>query len=111
MWRAFEQNKGSPEDVKKVEGMIPIVTKKRHVDQEKGQMVEGLSTPLLCFLHQFFAYLFFFLSDWDLVFADDERESNPMPFKLMQMAPAWKQARNGAFGTSIVIWLYYCQGR
>jgi crooked neck len=42
VWKTFEQNNGSPEDVKKVEGMMPIVTKKRHVDQETGQMVEGL---------------------------------------------------------------------
>ncbi|KIM45805.1 hypothetical protein M413DRAFT_440843 [Hebeloma cylindrosporum] len=78
VWKTFEQNNGSPEDVKKVEGMMPIVTKKRHVDQETGQMVE----------------------DWDLVFADDERESNPTSFKFMQMAHAWKQAQKGASGTS-----------
>jgi len=76
VWKTFEQTSGSPEDVKKVEGMMPIVTKKRHVDQETGQMVE----------------------DWDLVFADDERESNPTSFKFMQMAHAWKQAQ--AKGTS-----------
>jgi crooked neck len=38
--------------------------------------------------------------DWDLVFADDERESNPTSFKFMQMAHAWKQAQKGASGTS-----------
>ncbi|KDR79905.1 hypothetical protein GALMADRAFT_62351 [Galerina marginata CBS 339.88] len=81
VWKTFEQNNGSPEEVKKVEGMMPIVTKKRHVDQETGQMVE----------------------DWDLVFADDERESNPTSFKFMQMAHAWKQAqqaKNAAAGPS-----------
>ena len=31
--------------------------------------------------------------DWDFVFADDERESNPTSFKFMQMAHAWKQAQ------------------
>jgi crooked neck len=41
-----------------------------------------------------------FFSDWDLVFADDERESNPTSFKFMQMAHAWKQAQKGASGTS-----------
>ncbi|KAF9555447.1 pre-mRNA-splicing factor CLF1 [Agrocybe pediades] len=71
VWKTFEQNHGTEEDQKKVEGMMPIVTKKRHVDQETGQMVE----------------------DWDLVFADDERESNPTTFKFMQMAHAWKQAQ------------------
>ncbi|KAF8905196.1 hypothetical protein CPB84DRAFT_610102 [Gymnopilus junonius] len=71
VWKTFEQNNGTLDDVKKVEGMLPIVTKKRHVDQETGQMVE----------------------DWDLVFADDERESNPTSFKFMQMAHAWKQTQ------------------
>ena len=33
------------------------------------------------------------LPDWDFVFADDERESNPTSFKFMQMAHAWKQAQ------------------
>lgn len=33
-------------------------------------------------------------SDWDLVFKDDERESNPASFKLLQMAHAWKKAQN-----------------
>ena len=48
--KTCEQNNGSPEDVKKVEGMMPIVTKKRHVDQETGQMVEGLSALFTCSL-------------------------------------------------------------
>ncbi|KAH9478593.1 NineTeen Complex (NTC) component [Psilocybe cubensis] len=80
VWKTFEQNHGGPEDVKKVQDMMPIVTKKRHVDQETGQTVE----------------------DWDLVFADDERESNPTSFKFMQMAHAWKQAqaKNAAGGGS-----------
>ncbi|PPQ88783.1 hypothetical protein CVT25_010469 [Psilocybe cyanescens] len=84
VWKTFEQNNSSAEDVKKVEDMMPIVTKKRHVDQETGQMVE----------------------DWDLVFADDERESNPTSFKFMQMAHAWKQAQAknaGAGGASSLL--------
>ncbi|KAF8954765.1 hypothetical protein BDZ97DRAFT_1927792 [Flammula alnicola] len=77
IWKTFEENHGSPEDVKKVEGMMPIQARVRHVDQETGQMVE----------------------DWDFVFADDERESNPTSFKFMQMAHAWKQAQaKGAAG-------------
>ncbi|KAF8155710.1 hypothetical protein B0H34DRAFT_714476 [Crassisporium funariophilum] len=77
VWKTFEQSHGSADDVAKVQGMMPIVTKKRHVDQETGQTVE----------------------DWDLVFADDERESNPTTFKFMQMAHAWKQAQvKGAGG-------------
>jgi len=44
----LEQNKGLPPDVKKVEEMTPIVTKKCHVDQETGQIVEGLSILFTC---------------------------------------------------------------
>ena len=55
--------------------MMPIVSKRRHVDQETGQTVE----------------------DWDLVLADDEREANPTSFKFLQMAHAWK-ARSIAAG-------------
>ena len=31
--------------------------------------------------------------DWDMVFADDERESNATSFKFLQMAHAWKNAQ------------------
>ena len=34
-----------------------------------------------------------FISDWDMLFADDERESNPTTFKFLQMAHAWSQAK------------------
>jgi crooked neck len=45
VWKTFEENNGSEADVKKVEGMMPIVGRKRHLDQESGQMVEGTSLP------------------------------------------------------------------
>jgi len=61
-------------------------------------MVEGLSTPFASV--SYIDSLLFFFSDCDLVFADDERESNPTSFKFMQMAHAWKQAQSGASGTS-----------
>lgn len=35
------------------------------------------------------------LTDYVLVFADDEKESNPSTFKFLQMAHAWKQAAGG----------------
>lgn len=43
-------------------------------------------------------------TDWDLVFADDERESNPTSFKFLQMAHAWKsaQAKNSGGGTTVL---------
>ena len=37
-------------------------------------------------------------TDWDFVFADDEREANPTSFKFLQMAHAWKSAQKNAGG-------------
>jgi len=76
VWKAFEEKNGSSDDVAKVQGMMPIVSKRRHVDQETGQTVE----------------------DWEMVFADDERESNPTSFKFLQMAHAWKSAQAKKLG-------------
>lgn len=83
--------------------MMPIQAKVRHVDQETGQMVEGMYFSLFSTRNPLSrtsthrAYLFL---DWDFVFPDDEREANPTSFKFMQMAHAWKQAqaRSGAGG-------------
>ncbi|KAK7462748.1 NineTeen Complex (NTC) component [Stygiomarasmius scandens] len=76
VWKSFEENQDNEEGVKKVQNMMPVVSKKRHVDEETGQTVE----------------------DWELVFADDERESNPSTFMFMKMAHAWKaqQAQKSA---------------
>ncbi|KAN0091262.1 hypothetical protein V8E55_004828 [Tylopilus felleus] len=78
-WKAFEEANGTEADVAKVQGMMPIVGRKQHVDKETGQVVE----------------------DWELVFADDEREVNPASFKFLQMAHAWKnsQAKKGGGST------------
>lgn len=37
----FEQEHGTEEEVAKVQGMMPITGKKRHVDAETGQVFEG----------------------------------------------------------------------
>ncbi|TCD62659.1 NineTeen Complex (NTC) component [Steccherinum ochraceum] len=74
VWKTFEEKNGSEEEIKKVQGMFPIVSRKRRVDEETGQAVE----------------------EWDMVFADDERESNPTTFKFLQMAHAWKKTGNTA---------------
>ncbi|EAU89336.1 pre-mRNA-splicing factor CLF1 [Coprinopsis cinerea okayama7 len=71
VWKTFEENYGTSETVNKVEGMKPVITKRRHVDPETGGMVE----------------------DWDLVFPDDEKEKNPTSFKFLQMAHKWKQSQ------------------
>ncbi|PIL32658.1 hypothetical protein GSI_05362 [Ganoderma sinense ZZ0214-1] len=78
IWKTFEEKYGSAEDVVKVQGMMPITSKRRTVDKETGQTVE----------------------DWDIVFADDERESNPTSFKFLQMAHAWKASQGKAGGGS-----------
>ena len=82
---------------------MPIVSKKRHVDRETGQTVEGLFSSLSTLaLGRSFIF-----TDWDLVFADDERESNPTSFKFLQMAHAWKQTQGkggaGAGGGSGIL--------
>ncbi|KAF5378886.1 hypothetical protein D9615_006985 [Tricholomella constricta] len=71
VWKTFEETHGTEAEVAKVQGMMPIVSKRRHVDKETGETVE----------------------DWDLVFADDEREANPTSFKFLQMAHAWKTSQ------------------
>jgi crooked neck len=35
------------------------------------------------------------LSDWDILFADDEREANPATFKFIQNALAWRSKGSG----------------
>ncbi|THH23280.1 hypothetical protein EUX98_g7900 [Antrodiella citrinella] len=79
VWKTFEEKNGSEDDAAKVQAMFPIVSRKRRVDEETGQAVE----------------------EWDMVFADDERESNPTTFKFLQMAHAYAQAKR-AGGTAIL---------
>jgi crooked neck len=85
--------------VAKVQGMMPVRGKKRHVDPETGQMVEGSFCSFMS-LH-FNTFIYLLLLDVEWVFADDERESNPTTFKFMAMAHAWKmsQAKNNDGGS------------
>ena len=99
-WKAFEQSNGTPEDVDKVEKMFPIVSKKRRED-ETGQVVEGkLRNPYLAWV----GITHDLCVDWDMIFADDERESNPTTFKFLQMAHEWSQRakKTGAAPSSIL---------
>ena len=89
-WKAFEETNGDAEHVTTVQNMFPIVSKKRKVD-DAGQVVEG-TLQLLCAHASAHTYIVF-PADWDMVFADDERESNPTSFKFLQMAHAWAQKR------------------
>lgn len=81
VWKSFEETHGTTSDIAHVEGLKPIISKKRHLDEETGEQVE----------------------DWDFVFKDDEREANPASFKFLQLAHQWKnaqkpQARDGGTG-------------
>jgi crooked neck len=40
--------------------------------------------------------------DWDMVFADDERDTNPTSFKFLQMAHAWKSAQGKKAGGGLM---------
>ena len=93
IWKTFERSHGSPDDVAKVQGMMAVRGRKRHIDPETGQVVEGTCAPFTL-LPCFNTFILSFLSDVE--FADDERESNPTTFKFMAMAHAWKmnQAKN-----------------
>lgn len=41
--------------------------------------------------------------DWELVFADDEREANPTSFKFLQMAHQWKNSQARKTGSSSLL--------
>jgi crooked neck len=100
VWKTFEESNGTEEDVKRVQGMMPIVAKRRHVDEETGQVVEGKSFSVRSSLHTLIAYVS--VPDWEMVFADDERENNAAPFTFLQNALAWrnKQAAGGGASSS-----------
>jgi hypothetical protein len=53
VWKTCEESHGSPGEMKKVEGLMPIVSKRRVVDQETGQTVEGMCIfpPFYCNAH------------------------------------------------------------
>lgn len=42
VWKNFEEQRGTPEDVERVQGMMPVQGKRRYVDEETGQLVEGM---------------------------------------------------------------------
>lgn len=65
-WASFEDEHGSDEDRARVAELKPQ-TRKRWRTEENGELGEY----------------------WDLVFPDDERESNPTTFKFFQAAQQW----------------------
>ncbi|KAH0827978.1 hypothetical protein J3R83DRAFT_3617 [Lanmaoa asiatica] len=98
-WKAFEETNGTEADIAKVQSMMPIVGRKQHVDKETGQVVEGETLHLFSLGHVGSNGVL----DWELVFADDEREVNPASFKFLQMAHAWKNAQGKKSGGSTVL--------
>lgn len=70
-WKALETEAEDGEQLARVEAMMPRVVKKRRRVDESGSMEEY----------------------YDLVFADDEAQSNPATSKLLAAALAWKKAQ------------------
>ncbi|KAF8497518.1 hypothetical protein F5888DRAFT_1698636 [Russula emetica] len=48
VWKSFEEQRGTADDIAKVEGMMPVQGKRRYVDEETGQLVEGTHFPHSC---------------------------------------------------------------
>ena len=84
--------------------MMPVQGKRRYVDEETGQLVEG-TVPSLTLTtwgteKKLIVAYTLSLPDYDYIFADDEREANPTSFKFLQMAHAWAAAKKaGAAGS------------
>lgn len=107
-WKAFETEHGGEEEVAKVQGMMPQIIKRWRKADESGALEEcelflffflpALASLcfLACVLLEFRSLILHFYIDWDMLFADDEREANPTSFKLLQMAHAWKNAQANA---------------
>ena len=79
--------------------MMPVQGKRRYVDQETGQLVEGTDWSPHSLLQRgewkknLTVEYACPLSDYDYIFADDEREANPTSFKFLQMAHAWAASK------------------
>ncbi|WWC65224.1 pre-mRNA-splicing factor CLF1 [Kwoniella dejecticola CBS 10117] len=76
-WKSFEQEHGTPENLAKVEEMMPTTRKRwRKAEDGSDMLVEY----------------------WDLIFPDDERDANPTSFKFFQAAQQWAAQRGGDEG-------------
>jgi crooked neck len=92
VWKSFEEQRGTADDIANVDGLMPVQGKRRYVDEETGQLVEGTHIrPSLSCLE--WPKLNSTAADYDYIFADDEREANPTSFKFLQMAHAWAASR------------------
>lgn len=92
-WKKFEEENGTPEEIAKVQSRMPQVTKRwRKLDSGDMEECEFMFQGVVYLLN---AMLIFSLSDWDILFADDEREANPATFKFIQNALAWRSKEGG----------------
>ena len=96
-WKAFEAEQGSAAGIEKVERMMPIVSKKRRKVGDEGDMEEECTC---IFWNRLISILITQIADWDMVFPDDERDHNPVSFKILEMAHKWKRAQVGGGDTS-----------
>jgi crooked neck len=87
-WKAFEQEHGDEESLAKVQELMPKVMKKWR-QAEDGSGLEECRSMLLDRRKMWLTSIS--LLDYDMVFADDEREANPASFKFFQAAQEWKQ--------------------
>ena len=87
--------------------MMPIVSRKRRMVGDNGDNEEECKCPFVLFFnpspslnkHQNNLLTFlppFSNTDWDMVFPDDERESNPASFKFLEIAHRWKRMQASA---------------
>lgn len=93
-WKTFEEEQGSAEDVQKVQVMMPKVMKKWRQAEDGSGLEEceftrrnnliPIEPDLMSNCDP---------ADWDMVFADDEKEANPASFKFFQAAQEWSRSR------------------
>ena len=99
-WKAFEKSNGTEADVAEVQARMPQVTKRwRKLDN--GDMEE--CTFFAPDVPRTGRVLMHRSSDWDILFADDEREANPATFKFIQNALAWRMKEGGGMDLSAAL--------
>ncbi|WWC92353.1 pre-mRNA-splicing factor CLF1 [Kwoniella dendrophila CBS 6074] len=76
-WKSFEEQHGTPEELAKVEEMMPTTRKRWRKAEDGSDQLEEY---------------------WDLIFPDDERDANPTSFKFFQAAQQWAAQRGGDEG-------------
>jgi crooked neck len=93
-WKSFEEQQGSSQDVQTVQELMPKVMKKWRQAEDGSGLEEctfaRIACRISCLISTRPPTLF---TDWDMVFADDEKEANPASFKFFQAAQEWSKNR------------------